>query len=166
MKTIMFLLSFVLMYFNTNTFTEVPKHIVQLDLESGKDLMQHYSKSVYRKAKKIYIVEDSILNILKEEFSEIQNVKSSYNSYIKNLDKYAYQVIGFRIKKDNYVYVSAFYIGEDNPDRNKYKEYWRKYAIKGFDGGDKYWRILFNIESKTFSDLHINGPGPFFLEDD
>lgn len=161
MKPVLIFISIILL--NIGASTDSPKYMVQLDENEGIELIKHYSKKSLSRVKRIYIVEDSIITNLKEEFHKILNVKSSHNTYVKQLDNYAYQIIGIRLKKNNYIYVSAFYIGDESPEKNRYKNHWRNQAIKVFDGGNSYWRILYNIENNTFSELQINGPGPKFL---
>ncbi len=162
MKTQIFVLFFILFGSYYRTSTDSPKYIVRLNTSEGKRIMKQCSRGTPKKVKSFFYVQDSTLNIIKEEFDKIKEVKSSYNSYINDLDYYAYQVIGLVIKKDSFIYINAFPIRDKNPD--DVKKYWRKDAVVICDGGHNYWGILFNIKKKTFSDLNRNGPGPIILE--
>ncbi len=142
--------------------TDSTKYITKLDPKEGKRVIKQCSRAAPKKVRSFFYVQDSTLSILKQEFDKIKKVKSSFNSYIKDFDRYAYQVIGMVIKKETYVYINAFPIGEKNPD--DVKKYWREKAVVVCDGGHGYWGVLFNVEQKTFSELHRNGPGPYFIE--
>jgi len=162
MNTKILFLVLVLFGSLSQTSSDAPKYIVQLNPKEGKKLLKQCSRPSPKRAKNYFYIQDSTLNILKEEFYKIKEIKSSFNSYIKDLDNYAYQVIGFEIKREAYIYINAFPIGGKNPD--DVKAHWKELPIVICDGGHSYWGIVFNIKKREFSDLHRNGPGPVFIE--
>ena len=156
---LVFLVMFGSLY---RTSTDVPQYIIRLYPDKGIEVLNQCSRLTPKNTKSYFYVNDSTLKILKEEFYNIKEVKSSFNSYINDIDKYAYQIIGVVIKNKSYIYINTFPIDNKKPD--DVKKYWRKIPVIVCDGGHNYWGVLFDVDNKEFSDIQRNGPGPAFIE--
>ena len=72
MKTQIFVLFFILFGSYYRTSTDSPKYIVRLNTSEGKRIMKQCSRGTPKKVKSFFYVQDSTLNIIKEEFDKIK----------------------------------------------------------------------------------------------
>lgn len=83
------------------------------------------------------------------------------NINIEPLNEYGYQYIGLIINDQRYIYINAFllniFYGHDDFE-TIYKD-WQTKPIIFCDGGNGFWGVLFDVNTKLFSQLSINGVG-------
>ncbi len=75
---------------------------------------------------------------------------------IDSLQRFAYQYVGVTIKGKKYIYINAF----GNSIVEEYKKHHLDFTTKLVvvcDGGTFFWGVLFDIETKEFSELAFNG---------
>lgn len=65
-----------------------------------------------------------------------------------SLEEYRYQAVGFNTK---FVYLNCF-----ATVKTGIKD-WRSSVIATCDTGSLYWGIVYNLEGRTFNQIHING---------
>jgi len=76
MNTKVIFLVLVLFGLLSQTSSDALKYIVQLNPKEGKKLLKQCSRPSPKRAKNYFYIQDSTLNILKEEFYKIKEVKS------------------------------------------------------------------------------------------
>ena len=79
---------------------------------------------------------------------------------LKGVNGYGFQYVGVIIKERKYIYINAFPVS----DIEMLKKYGQsidltKTPMGACDGGLDFWGALFDIETKTFSQLSFNGAG-------
>ena len=101
-----------------------------------------------------------IICIMDQNFEKILDLEGSNccsdGLQVENLDKYVYQYMGLEIGGEDYIYVNAAAVTEDEleilfPD-------WVLEPISNCGGETDFWGALFNINSTEFSDLQFNDP--------
>lgn len=73
---------------------------------------------------------------------------------LKNLKSYERQYLGKIVNKKKLIYCSFVLYNGRNLD---IKKYWDKDFMDVSDGGPYYFYVTYNVSSKKFSDLFING---------
>lgn len=153
----LFLSNFI---FSQNEFT--PKYFTSLETENGMVVInKQCSRSIPKKIKKFWVVEETQINLLHKNFNKIKEVRAKLccwtNGIIENIEEYGYQYVGITIKKKKYIYINAFHTSMFDFDNIGNK--WKTKPIIVCDGGDYFWGILFNLETQEFEQLAINGIG-------
>ena len=70
----------------------------------------------------------------------------------KKLPDYKRQYVGLLIKGHKTIYANYFCRASGDSD-------WTKAPVLVDDGGDCYFQVQYDVESKAFSDLQVNGEG-------
>jgi hypothetical protein len=76
-------------------------------------------------------------------------------SQIPHPEKYFRQYAGIVLNGHKIIYVNALC----EEAGNKYETYWREHFVLVFDGGECFWHIRYDPETKRFSELIVNGVG-------
>ncbi|MTI19633.1 hypothetical protein E1176_01225 [Fulvivirga sp. RKSG066] len=136
-----------------------PDYATALDAEAGTELLNQCSRSTPDNITDFWMVTDTEVVLLEQNFRKLTRLKSSGCCYsgvkIKSLRKFGYQYIGVTIKGKRYIYINAFHI-----DKNSFEQWyknWETEPIVFCDGGDYFWGVLFDLKSEKFKDLNING---------
>ena len=135
-------------YSQINTYK--PKYEAILDAKYGEQLQGQCSREFPSDVDSFFTPTTAQIAQLSKQFKSIVKLGLGKNSNV--LKKYGYQYIGVVIKDTQYIYVNAFFV-----DEMTLKTGWEKYPFMACDGGDKFWGVLFCIETKKFSQLAING---------
>lgn len=126
-------------------------------------------KEVFLKSQKRFTpIQNEILKVEAELKLQIHDLnKSRLNQKGRNpvidrkLKKYVRQYCGYYNQKgERIIYINCIWktyteIGMDNIEREVWRTDWQTI----FDGGSNYWNIKYNLDTKSFCDLAVNGFG-------
>ena len=143
-----------------------PEHSTALDTINGRKLLKQCSRSAPENVKMIFVVTPKEKMLLEKNFKKILRLRDTSLVFGKNkwkrapkiraLDSMLFQYTGVVIDGRKYIYINAIaYNAEELKD--SYKD-WQTNAIIICDGGESFWGALFDINSKSFSQLSLNGP--------
>lgn len=142
---------------NAQQASYIPKYYALVVPTNGN--FKQCSREVPEKMKSFWAVEDSDVIILHENLKKITTLKAELccqtNGIIQSLDKYVFQYFGVTINRKRFIYINAFPIS-DLKDK-EIKARWKSSIVSVCDGGDYFWGVLFNLETKEFEQLAING---------
>ncbi len=120
---------------------------VAFDVTEGATLLQQCSRSTPTGNSALWVVSEkelfSVETQLQKEFTKVTKGR------LKDLSFYQRQYIGITIGGKKQIYINAF--------RREKSIEWKKKAVMVCDGGESFWGIVYDIESKTFLDFQANG---------
>ena len=96
------------------------------------------------------LLSPSDIRLTNGNLGKLASMKDNDGRGIRPLSEYVYQYVGIVDKGVNKVYVNAIMPPPD-------QIIWQKQALIMCDGGDRAFGVVFNPETKTFSNLEING---------
>lgn len=138
----------------------IPQYSVILTKDKGEKVLAQCSRAVPSNVSGYFDLEDKDIELLEDNFKKILQLKAKdcciINGKIDRLENYGFQYIGIIIHKKKYIYINALFIESGN-DFNRWYKDWEKEPIIFCDGGDGFWGALFDLSTKRFSQLAING---------
>lgn len=137
-----------------------PSFSVTLDSTKGAQLLKQCSRGIPGNVKSFWTPASNDIQNLESNLDNLKKVVARdcciIGAKIDSLQSFAFQYLGVVIKGKKYIYINAF------PPKTveHYKE--RKLDLATTpvvvcDGGDHYWGVLFDPETKQFSSLAFNG---------
>jgi hypothetical protein len=126
-----------------------PSFSVTLDTSFGSTLLNQCSRSVPENI-------SSFWTITQHDVESLENNLRSLSTSIDSIELFGLQYLGVTINEKRFIYINAFPLSDlELYKGNKYDP--AKYPIGACDGGDYYWGVLFDLQTKQFSSLAFNG---------
>ena len=135
---------------------------IAMDSLGGSHLLRQCSRFTPIDISSFWVVSKTDANELEKNFPAIDSLKSAEccrpGAKITNRGNYAFQYIGVVINNRKFIYINAFPATDIAFMKKIQKDFNPKHApIIVCDGGKSYWGALYDIETKTFSQLCFNG---------
>nr|WP_321237202.1 hypothetical protein [uncultured Psychroserpens sp.] len=135
-----------------------PKMFSIMDFSLGKEITKQCSRPSPKNIESYFNISKNDEKKLHKNFNKIHEIKpvelDFKNIEINDFNEYVYQYVGVTIDNRKYIYINA--TPKDIIEKTNHD--WKNIPLVGCDGGPSFWGILFNISSKEFSQLYMNGP--------
>ncbi len=147
-----------------------PQYIVSLDSTKGKYILSQCSRYTIDDYDKVFSLSNNDIRKLEKNFKSIYELKSNDTCFIcsswdkkRNLEEFAFQIVGVEIKGKRYIYINAFSIQEISDSIEPIFKQLKKPLVM-CDGGAAFWGAYYEIKSNKFEQLNYNGSAPRHIE--
>lgn len=131
-----------------------PKYSIVLDSTNGPAIINQCSRDHPKNVSGFWNVSVDEISILEKNFGKVLliRIKDGFgNIRVCDLTHFVYQYMGLTIVGEKYIYINASTGFSGN------EGLWRHYPVNICDGGASYWGVLFNLQTKEFSQLAFDG---------
>lgn len=137
-----------------------PSFDFTLDTLYGSTLLKQCSRSVPKDINGFWLIHSTEIQTLENNFKSINKLTAKgcciTNAKIDSLEHFAFQFLGVLIKGKKFIYINAFPLDEIKFLKDRHLDA-TKTPVVVCDGGNNFWGVLFDIETKQFSFLAFNG---------
>lgn len=135
---------------------------VLLPSGQARHLVEQCSRQTPQDVDGVWTVPAATVQQLEQDLPKLSAVVSGdccgKGSSVSNPGSYYRQYAGVLLDGKKHIYINAFpdhpiYLKREDKDR------WLREAQQTCDGGEAFWGVLYNPETRQFSQLSFNGPG-------
>jgi hypothetical protein len=146
--------------FITNAHGQQTQRSVLLPASEAKTVVAEYPKSGPKSINGVWEPTQADIDGLEinlHQISEMSRKSKSPWMQIEHPENYIRQYVGVLQDGQKRIYINAFcgFNGGQPPQTS----YWKNHLYIIYDGGSCVWRSMYDITSKTFLELSINGLG-------
>ena len=130
------------------------------DSTIGALLLHQCSRMTPADISAFWAVQQHDVDSLESNFFRIYSVWVTKGPQTGKVYDFGFQCTGVVIKGRKYIYINAFNISElKTYKKDARNSDHKKEPITVCDGGNAFWGVLFDIQTKEFSQLSFNGVG-------
>jgi hypothetical protein len=143
----------------SQTYGQVEKRYVVLSATESQVAAERFVRWPREKVNGTWMLSQSDVDGVESNLARIADIpfpnRGSSGSQIPHPEGYFRQYAGIVLDGHRIVYLNALC----ERAGNKYETYWRERFVIVFDGGDCYWNVRYDPETRQFSNLMVNGVG-------
>jgi len=136
------------------------ERVVLLPPTQARHVLQQCSRETPGPVSGVWTVSPAIIAKLEQDLPKLSKLVSQTccgkGLSVSDPSAFYRQYVGVSIKGHDYVYINAFH---DHPIylHPKDRDRWRSEPELVCDGGDSFWGVLYDPETRQFSQLSFNG---------